>query len=222
MITETDAEKIIAIITSGTSSAVASESPERDIEEDADKEASGDTDSHTDSSDTSPLMASARAEVKSEEAHSKDRKDSRDDPDDEHPGGSVEGDEGDQRSDLDSGEVITDEYLPGFRMQFYDRYESLIKTAKKHYGLTDADFPDYRGPRYEDDKPSSPAENKTGEMISADIKNLETMLKGLTDTYHKLAEHEGNYESLEKVRMRIHDCKRKLHMLKNERKTKEK
>ncbi len=119
-----------------------------------------------------------------------------------------------------SGEEITqDDYLPGFRMQFYERYESMKKAATKHYGLAESDFPSYKGPRYQDDTPSF-GEDKTDTMISTDIRNLEMLLKELTESYRRIEDDGGDYVSLEKLKSRIHDCKRKLQMLKNRQKQK--
>ena len=127
-----------------------------------------------------------------------------------------------KRSDYvgNSGEKIIEDYPPGFRIQFYERYESLIRTAKEKYGMVDSDFPKYVGPRYEPIV-HSPTEGKTKVMVSTDIKHLEVLLKQLVDTYHSLEDHHADLVDMEKVKMRIHDCKRKLQILKTKQKEQE-
>ncbi len=50
------------------------------------------------------------------------------------------------------------------------------------------------------------------------IEHLESILKNLIEKYHVLAEKEINPESLQELRSRIHDCKRKIFMIKSKNK----
>ncbi len=114
----------------------------------------------------------------------------------------------------DETEIISQKDVPGFRLDFEARYRELRDLALQNTGLQTEDLPilerDYKVNKIE----AKASSNEYQTLMK--IKELEAMLSKLTDFYHEIGENGLGYENLEAIRERIHDCKRKIFILKNQ------
>ncbi|MFW6231091.1 MAG: hypothetical protein ACOC32_03640 [Nanoarchaeota archaeon] len=102
---------------------------------------------------------------------------------------------------------------PGFRFNFDERFEELKHVAEDVEHLKESDFPsvDERHTKLKHIEQKVKTEEYQEKM---QLEKLEAMLHQLLDTYHELALHHEDKEKLEKIRSRIHDCRRKIQMMK--------
>ncbi len=118
-----------------------------------------------------------------------------------------------RRKEFKEEEKISSSDAPiGFRLGFPERYESLVDLAVREYGINESNFPHLIDEKTQKEIPHNPSPDV---KKTTDLRKLESMLKELTKAYHELEESESDSFNLEKIRARIHDCKRKIHMLKN-------
>ena len=118
-----------------------------------------------------------------------------------------------------------DEKPPGFRISFEERYDELKEIAHNvEPEIEERDFPKPRisSKRHEEleRKIQDRVHNKAPlENADDDVEKIEKILDTLLGQYHQLALKNEDSKKLEQIRSRIHDSKRKIELLKNNKKS---
>jgi hypothetical protein len=111
---------------------------------------------------------------------------------------------------------LSDEFIEetpdGFRLSFQERYDALKSLCIDMKLLKEKDFPIIGRKEHVQAIEHKVKTNEYQDKMQ--IKQLETMLIDLLDMYHLLSLKHENLGKLSEIRKRIHDCRRKIHMLK--------
>lgn len=100
----------------------------------------------------------------------------------------------------------------GFRLDFEKRYEELKQLVLESEKIKRSDLPSFERHHHLREIEQKVKSPKYQDKIK--IQQLETMLNNLLDLYHLLSVKHSNPTKLSEIRSRIHDCRRKIQMLK--------